>query len=447
MTAIVERTVAPVADNRLHSQSIRRLKTFIWLYLLLLLFEGAVRKWIPPLSTPFLLVRDPVALLIWFSGRRLRVGSQRVWTAFDIYALTITILGLLQLIGTTLNPLVILYGWRSYVLHIPVIIVLGAFLDAKDLKTIGKWTLIISIPMTILMVAQYLAPPVSFLNRGASEGGGQIIGALGHIRPAGTFSYITGPISFVPLVAVTCIWGMVRKGLFPQWLVYSSAIATLIVIPVSVSRSIAVLVAGVIFTSALGIVIRSGISFNPDRLPHIAVGMLAGVAVVIGLAQVPLVRDAMDTFTTRWTQAQGTAGDNSALEDRIVASVTEALSPVTKVSALGSGIGAGSSVAAALNNNRLSSFEFGEGSLEREVYELGSWLGPIFVLSRMVFALVLFVSLFRSIYRGVILPWLLVVPALGAITQGSFDLATSQGFLVVIVGITIASLRMEQDAR
>ena len=44
------------------------LKKLFWLYFLLLIFEGALRKWIvPQLSAPLLLVRDPVALwiIVW----------------------------------------------------------------------------------------------------------------------------------------------------------------------------------------------------------------------------------------------------------------------------------------------------------------------------------------------------------------------------------------------
>src|SRR5688500_14652822 len=39
------------------------LKKGIWLYFLLLIFEGALRKWVvPALSNPLLVVRDPLAL-------------------------------------------------------------------------------------------------------------------------------------------------------------------------------------------------------------------------------------------------------------------------------------------------------------------------------------------------------------------------------------------------
>lgn len=48
----------------------KSLRKLLWLYFWLLIFEGALRKWIlPGLSSPLLLVRDPVALLalLWLS--------------------------------------------------------------------------------------------------------------------------------------------------------------------------------------------------------------------------------------------------------------------------------------------------------------------------------------------------------------------------------------------
>ena len=55
-----KRTVAEVVDYTV----IRKL---IWVYFLLLLFEGALRKWfLPSLSQGLLIVRDPIVILIYY---------------------------------------------------------------------------------------------------------------------------------------------------------------------------------------------------------------------------------------------------------------------------------------------------------------------------------------------------------------------------------------------
>ena len=56
MNITEEKILKPATDNSL--------KIAIWLYLLLWIFEGALRKWIlPSLATPLLVVRDPIAIL------------------------------------------------------------------------------------------------------------------------------------------------------------------------------------------------------------------------------------------------------------------------------------------------------------------------------------------------------------------------------------------------
>jgi hypothetical protein len=420
------------------------LRKAIWIYIFLLIFEGAVRKWVPGLGATFLLIRDPIALFIWIVGIRRRVGSPQVWLIFHCFAFLITILGSVQIISSQVNPIVILYGWRSYVLHIPVVIVMASLLNERDLRAIGRWFLLMAIPMTLLMMAQYHAPPDSFLNRGSTEGGGQITGALGHIRPAGTFSFITGPISFYPLVAALCFWGLMRKSLFPKWIVIMAAIATTIAIPISVSRTIAITIAAMSATAAIGFAIRSRGFFKADRLPRLFLNSILGLLILIAISRLSFFQDAVATFATRWTQAQGSAGDNSELEARSVSLFTEALVPVDNTSLTGTGIGSGSSVAAALNGRSLNSFVYGESASQREVYELGSLLGPLFVIMRILCTVFLVVYSFKSLSRGALLSWLLIIPAAMTLALGGLDVATSQGFTMVLLGLCLASLRFEQ---
>src|SRR3984893_17277631 len=49
------------------------LRRLIWLYFWVLIFEGALRKWIvPSLSHPLLIIRDPLVLLIYLQAGRWR---------------------------------------------------------------------------------------------------------------------------------------------------------------------------------------------------------------------------------------------------------------------------------------------------------------------------------------------------------------------------------------
>ena len=423
-------------DARLHS--IKQLRRLIWIYIFLLIFEGSFRKWVPGLSAPFLLIRDPFALGIWILGAKLGFGDKRAWAAFYLFAFSITVLGLLQIMGAGLGPFVFLYGWRSYVLHIPVAIVVADLFNFNDLYTLGKRCLILSIPMTLLMIAEYQAPSGSFINRGSSGEGGQITGALGHIRPAGTFSFITGPAQFYPIAAAFILWGFFQKDLFPKWLLIAATISTVLAAPVSVSRSVLISIVLVVLNGFIGEVLagRSSRFLNIQRL---AVTFLAGAAGIFGLMQVPIFQDSVTTFSARWVTAQGGTGDNSQLQERILGGFGTVARPFEDLSALGKGIGKGSTVVASLED--VDALGFGEDPQEREINELGSIAGPIFIIGRAVITLMLIWLSFKSLRAGPSLAWLLLPMGVIDAFSMTIDQATIQGFTIICVGVVFAASR------
>jgi hypothetical protein len=284
-------------------RSAQSIKTLIWIYFWLLIFEGSVRKWIPPLSNPFLLIRDPLAFLICIQAIRFNIVPSRYWGIFSLFAFPLTLLGLIQIIVAPIPPAVFLYGWRTYILHVPVIMVAALVLDSEDLRKIGRWILLLALPMTLLMCAQYAAPSDSWLNVGASEGSAQIGAAMGHIRPPGTFSYITGAASFMQLVAAFVFLGITKKNIFHKWLVAIAGAALLVSLPISGSRTLVLGVGIVVVSVFIGSVVRGTASFSVTAIPRVVAGCLALMIVVIGVVQIPLVQSGITTFTTRWNQA------------------------------------------------------------------------------------------------------------------------------------------------
>ena len=214
------------------------LKKLFWVYFLLLIFEGALRKWVVPgLSVPLLIVRDPVSLLIIWEAYRTHKWPAR-WTTV-ITLLTVLLVGLfvVQIIAGD-NPLIVgLYGLRSYLLPFPVLFIMGENLDDEDLRKLGVCTLWLLLPMTLLGVAQYVAPPGSFLNRGAYEGAGQI-GYIGnHVRPSGTFSFAIGAVHFDTLAAAFILYGMVTEHFAKKWLLWAGVFALIVSVPTTGART------------------------------------------------------------------------------------------------------------------------------------------------------------------------------------------------------------------
>jgi hypothetical protein len=426
-----------------------RIRLLLWSYLWLLVLEGAVRKWVPGFSAAFLLVRDPIALAIGWYGAKLGIGSRLVWNVFCIYAALITVLGLLQIVAGENTFLIFLYGWRSYVLHIPVIIVAQHFWRGDELHKVLKWFLSLSIPMTMLMCLQYVAPASSFLNAGAQgEGSSQLEGALGHIRPAGTFSFITGPSTFYPLVAAICFYGFFfsRRPFNRNLLMFASG-AVLLAIPISVSRTLALSVGIVIVCGFIAALIRSATEQSGAILPKILYGVVVFFFLTVALAQTSLAKDAIETFVARWTSAAGDEGATVTLSERVLSTVTSPLGLAADVPLIGGGIGAGSVAASFLRSGDNTVFIFGEGSLEREFTELGLIFGSFFLLFRLTCAVLYAVISLKDLRRGTVLSWLLILPACSSIFLAQLDQATAQGFLVVTIGLALGSLPRSEDRR
>ncbi len=98
-------------DKRLVNPN-QDLKNWIWLYFFLWIFEGALRKWfLPALSTPLLLIRDPIVLLL------IILASWRGLLKMNIYYSGMLVLGVLSIITAIFfghgNILVAIYGART----------------------------------------------------------------------------------------------------------------------------------------------------------------------------------------------------------------------------------------------------------------------------------------------------------------------------------------------
>src|ERR1700720_1797566 len=157
------------------------IRQLIWLYFWLLLIEGALRKWVlPQLSNPLLIIRDPIVLLIYVLAIRARVFPRNGWVlSLAIIAfgsLAVSFIALWPYLPPTRIALVSAFGFRANFLHLPLIFLMPRVLRPEDVKRIGWWSLLLVLPMSLLMVAQFRAAPDSLLNRTAT-GEGEMLAA------------------------------------------------------------------------------------------------------------------------------------------------------------------------------------------------------------------------------------------------------------------------------
>jgi hypothetical protein len=415
-------------------------KRLLWLYFFLLIFEGAFRKWIVPgLSTPLLLVRDPVVLLIYLVALENNLFPEDGFLSgcFTLASLSALLL-CVQMISLDLPLKVLVYGLRTDFLHLPLIFLIPEVFRREDLNLIGKWILWISIPMALLMADQFHSDPGAWINRTAGTGEGLQLGtAMGKIRPPGTFSFITGAVSFFALVTAILGYAISNAGkFFPRWLVIASALSTGLALVVSGSRSM-ILSAGLVAAGWLvGITASRQIAAGFSRI-ILLLFCVAFLAVQIG--EVETFHEGMEVLTSRFEAGGGSESVAGGLVGRFLDSFLAPLRTIETVPLLGYGLGVGTNVGAAIIQGE-AGFLLSEGEWGRIILEMGPILGMAFILYRVCLMFSLGKNALRCTQRGYVLPVLLWSSCATTIFNGQIGQPTNLGFMVLIAGLTLCAI-------
>jgi hypothetical protein len=436
-----------ILENRLAGAaptSVRTVKTLIWVYFWLLITEGALRKWIvPALSDPLLIVRDPVVILIYWQALRgdffpkhwlirLTIGLgffTFLWGCIHVYAG-----GSYKMLAVTL------YGVRTYFLHLPLIFVIGHVFNRQDVIKLGKWCLLLSIPIAFLMVAQYKVDGGHWLNKGTQGlDSGQISAAMGKIRPPGPFSFITGPAQFYPLVTAFLIYGIMHTGTYPKWLLLAAAGSTFLILPVSGSRTLVMACALVVVFAAIALI------WLPKQIPRFAVWAAVIVFGGLSLLALPVGRQAVESFSTRWDQATEAEGQGEGAKvgvaRRMTGSFSEIFDYLPYIPISGYGIGAGTNVGVKLTTGAVG-FSLGEAEWTRNVMEAGPILGFAYIGFRIIFAYFLFKLAWGRLKLGDPLSWLFISCSTLALLIGQTSQPTTLGFLALISGLSLSAVEV-----
>lgn len=426
----------PVADR----PKMPLLKWLFWLYFLLLIFEGALRKWVlPQYSAPLLLIRDPIGLLIIFEAYRTNKWPEK-WSAVT-GALTIGLIALCVIqVAANNNPWpAAIYGLRSYLLPFPVAFAMGENLDAEDLRKFAKWTLWLMLPETALAVLQYAAPSDSILNAGAYASAAQITYVGQHVRASGTFSFVIGPTSFGPIVAVFVLYGLVKDKFAEAWLLWAAAFAVILSMPVTGSREFVYEVAAVVacggVAAALGVAefLRSLKIIVPLALVFLLTSFL------------PVFSESSTSFGERFNganQVEGGGNVGLAIAHRTVEPIQTRLEQTDFGSnPFGLGMGRGAAAVSKLLNGS-AEFVAGEDEIDRAFLELGPFPGLAFTLFRFVLALIILVKAFSKARAGEPLALLFAPLMMSGVALGVLEQPTEQGFMVMALAFSLAALKL-----
>lgn len=428
---------APLAQLRA-ADPLRAIKRGIWAYFLLLIFEGALRKWIlPALDAPLLIVRDPLAL--WLIVATWRRGL----LAANFYLTAMTLVGVIAfftalLLGHGSLPVAV-YGARILLLHFPLIFVIGRVFDRADVERIGRAMVWISIPMTVLIALQFYSPQSAWVNRGVGgdlEGAG-FSGALGFFRPPGTFSFTNGNSFFYSLLACFIFYFWLTPRSINRLVLATATAGLLAAVPFSISRT---LLFQVLITLVFALFAASR---RPRYLARIVPALVGGVLVLAVLSQTPLLQTPLEAFSSRIDSAsEFEGGVKGTLGDRYLGGMVGALTGVgsSRAPFFGYGIGMGTNVGSKLlSGDRI--FLLAEEEWARLIGEMGVVLGLATIFIRLGLTAKIALACYRQMALGETLAWLLLSFGLTTIPQGQWAQPTALGFSALMGGLILAALR------
>jgi len=417
---------------------VKLLKRLIWLYLVLLLVEGALRKWAagPSLSNVLLIIRDPVVILIYLVA----MSSGRF--VFNGYVAGCLMLAAgtfcASLLAPDSNLYVTLIGMRCYFLHLPLIFVMERTLKEEDIWKIGKFLLWFAIPETLLCVQQFLSPQTALVNLSV---GGQLTqgmsGALDKFRPSGTFSFTTGVAALYPLVLAVLLGFLLTRKKIPTYLSIAAAVCVAVAIPVSISRTNALTCALVLLASGVAVF------FLPSPPKAILrVVLFLGVVVLIS-SWLPHFDEGVAAFSARWSDSTGqdVQGFQTNIVQRFFGDLLPSPGLLFDAPVLGVGVGLGTPMAQAFLTGARQ-FALGEAEWQRVILEMGPIFGIAFILLRVSICIRLVRLSILSLRRENIWPTLFAVEGFFLVLNAQWGQATTLGFATFSAGLAFASVHM-----
>lgn len=420
----------------------------IWIYIFLLIFEGALRKWVlPSLATPLLLVRDPIA--IWLTI----VGLQKGWIKSG-YAKTMMVVASISFILTLAvghhNLFVALFGWRIYFFHFPMIFVMGKVLTRADLLKIGQLILWISIPMTILIFIQFHSPQTAWVNMGiGGEGTAGFTGAMGYMRPPGTFSFTSGYVMYQAVVGCYLLYYLLMNNTLPKEYQFSKIVLIILAgcyllsIPTSISRT-HFFQTGVLLIFLFIAAMRKN-KLKSKFLKFAIIAIVAGIILYLS----GIGGTSMEAFTARLEGANKIEGGvQGVIGDRYVGGLLGSLINFN-IPVFGYGIGLGTNVGAKMMGGNMYSFGFnGEIEWSRVIGECGMLLGLIIIGIRLFFSLDIWKRAYHLLVKKYdLLPWMLSAGMMLTIPQGQWAIPTNLGFCILFGGLTLAAVNSSKRNR
>lgn len=437
-------------DFKKYYNSLDKFKKAFWLYLVLIFVEGAMRKWfMPSLSNVWMMCREPIVIWTVLS----LIGTQNLRSRV---AKAFMIIGCIMMLTTlTLghqNVWVAFYGFRIWFFHIPYIFIMSNKLNREDLIRICKFLILVFIPMTVLYVMQWGAPPSSILN--ASMGGGVeeqgVQATYGAVRPSGTFGHCVGSSYYNPLiVSLFCVtlFSSYYKHIFSKKHFLIFAVAVVLCLITSVSRGAVIQsILTVLFIASITILLGNTKTFTKTIVGVIGLFLLFLVLSNVSIEGKSIVAPITDRFEMAAEQEGGTSG---VMSSRVLEPYKFwndkgiLLDPPFFGYGLGAGSNFGTQTLHIVNSFYSDSQAWGLGEHSSQIVtnEMGFLFGGIVFVLRIGFCMFLFFSCIKKLKQNKdILPitlWTLSITYFGT---GNLNLTMTLGWIVIVMILLLTSI-------
>ena len=408
------------------------IKKLIWVYFLLLLFEGALRKWfLPGLSQGLLIIRDPIVIWIYYlcyAQGVFPLDNKYLIRCFQWVALAVA----LSFLINQAHPATIAYGARTNLLHFPLIFIMARVLTFKDVITFGKAFLLLTLPMTWVVAQQFQADRFDTINTAAGGTGHQMMTSGDKVRASGTFSFVSGIVFYYCFTVSYIIYGFLVKGTFPKWMLYLGTAASLLAMVTAGSR--AVIAECLQVLACIGFLAY----FKPSEFGKIA-GSIFGFS-TLGLilyTQVDLFQEGLDFLTLRFEEAANVEGTPiEAYFIRYKDIITAPYYYNMWTDFFGNGLGTATRAGSALSGGMGGA----EISWARQVLENGLLVGGLYILWRVWFVKDLMLACINGVKKGSFLAIFLFGAAAPIILFSPYGQPTNLGFAAFGGGLCLASL-------
>lgn len=374
--------------------SLRAMARMFFATFWLVVFTGAVRKWIFPGSAILYILQDiPIAMAYTYALFQGVFNRGPMLWGILLLSVTLILQGLLQIIASGLSFFVFAVGLHNYLFYLPMLVVFPICLTEVYRHAFIRWYLLSSIPMCGLAIWQAESPLSAPINR-TSEGEAFGLPGADVARVTGTFNFVSFYAIWVGVGVALCIgeWLLPpkRRVIQKRWLLILCTVAMNLCHLVSASRlAIANAAVAVVGGLICAILIGSTRAISAILGILLLLPLVAGATYLISPAEANII---VERFTGKDYQQEG----KNRIELSTIGFLTE-----PRFDLIGAGIGMGVDAAHAGSADAYRyTYQLSEEDSIRTVMELGTVVGLCYMTLRLGFLVGMIFVAIRIVRSG-----------------------------------------------